>query len=106
MAIADESYFDWPELPEAPSELNASQKGTAVQLTWKMHGGHPESVIIERRAGQQGKWQSLPNLPANSESFSDSKNSRSESEKSVSYRVRARNAAGASAYSNVATLRE
>ncbi len=43
MAIADETYFDWPELPEAPSDLNASINAAGLQLTWKMHGGHPES---------------------------------------------------------------
>ncbi|MGI8959901.1 MAG: GH39 family glycosyl hydrolase [Bryobacteraceae bacterium] len=101
MAIADESYFDWPELPEAPSELNASQTGTAVQLAWKVHGGRPEFIVIERRAGKQGKWQSLSKLPASTTSFADRKNA-----ESLSYRVRAGNSAGPSAYSNVATLPE
>ncbi|MGI9071536.1 MAG: GH39 family glycosyl hydrolase [Bryobacteraceae bacterium] len=104
MAITDESYFDWPELPETPSELNASHKGTAVQLTWKVHGGHPEFVMVERRAGQQGKWEQVSKLPVNTASFSDSESSKSS--KPVSYRVRAGNSAGSSAYSNVATLRE
>jgi Glycosyl hydrolases family 39 len=102
MAIADESYFDWPELPEAPSELSAKLTGQAVQLTWKVHGGRPEFVTIERRAGRQAKWQSLSKLPANTESFSD--NESLTSEKPLSYRVRAGNSAGSSAYSNVTTL--
>ncbi|MFL6350565.1 MAG: GH39 family glycosyl hydrolase [Bryobacteraceae bacterium] len=104
MAIADESYFDWPELPEAPSELNVGQTGTSAQLTWKKHGGHPEFVIVERRSGQQGKWQSLSKVPANIQSFSD--NQSSTNEKPLSYRVRAGNSAGLSAYSNVVTPRE
>ena len=102
MAIADQSYFNWPELPEAPSELNASQTGRAVQLTWKVHGGRPEFVIIERRLGRQGKWEKASKLSANTISFSDSENSKNG--KPVSYRVRAGNSAGSSAYSNVATL--
>jgi polysaccharide biosynthesis protein PslG len=101
MAIADESYFDWPELPEAPSELNASSGGTGVQLTWKMHGGHPEFISIERRADRQTQWQAVSKLPADTSSFSDSQDFKNQS---VSYRVRAGNAAGPSAYSNVATL--
>jgi polysaccharide biosynthesis protein PslG len=104
MAVADESYFDWPELSEAPSELNASQTGTAVQLSWKVHGGHPQFVTIERRLGQQGKWEQASKLPVSTTSFSD--NESSKDRKPVSYRVRAGNSAGSSAYSNVATLRE
>ncbi len=102
MAIADKSYFDWPELPEAPSELNADTGGTGVRLTWKLHGGHPEFATVERRTGRAGKWQSVSKLPANTTSFSDTQNSNDE--KPLSYRVRAGNSEGTSAYSNVATL--
>jgi polysaccharide biosynthesis protein PslG len=101
MVIADESYFEWPELPEAPSDLNANNSGTGVQLTWKMHDGRPEFVSVERRAGPQAQWQAVSKLPANNTSFSDRQNLKNEP---VSYRVRAGNAAGPSAYSNVATL--
>lgn len=104
MAIADESYLDWPELPEAPSELNLSRTTTAVQLTWNLHGGHPEFVAVERRTGRQGKWEQVAKLPANTTSFSDKQNR--ENHKPVSYRVRAGNSAGSSAYSNVATQSE
>jgi hypothetical protein len=102
MAIADESYFDWPELPEAPSELNATSSATGVQLTWNVHGGHPEFVSVERRAGRQAQWQAVSKLPAHTTSFSDNQNLKNG--ESISYRVRAGNAAGASAYSNVATM--
>src|SRR6267378_3002415 len=37
MAITDESYFDWPVLPEAPSSLNVSLAGNAAKLTWQVH---------------------------------------------------------------------
>ena len=39
MAVTDESYFDWPVLPEAPSSLNVSVAGGALKLTWQVHGG-------------------------------------------------------------------
>jgi hypothetical protein len=104
MAIADQSYLDWPELPEAPSDLNAGQNGTAVQLTWKIHGGHPEFVSVERRSGREGNWQPLSKLPARNTSYSDNLNS--DAGKPIFYRLRAGNSNGASAYSNVATMRE
>jgi hypothetical protein len=104
MAVVDQSYFDWPELPEAPSELNAVASGTGVQLTWKTHGGRPEFVNVERRTGRQGKWQSVSKLPANTTSFSNEENSKDQ--KPVSYRVRVGNSAGESSYSNVATVPE
>ena len=99
MAVADRSYFDWPELPESPSDLNANRAAAGVQLSWKTHSGNPEFVSVERRMGNRGAWQRISRLPANAGSYSD--NSQSEN---ASYRVRAENSAGASAYSNVATL--
>jgi hypothetical protein len=102
IAIADESYFDWPELPEAPSELNATIDGTSVRLTWRVNRGHPQAVFIERRAGRAGAWQAISTLPAATASFTDKPGSGQSGP--VSYRVRAGNANGRSAYSNVATL--
>lgn len=100
-AIADETYFDWPELPEAPSDLNVERAGTQIHLTWAVHGGNPDSTLIERRVGRQSKWQSVSTVPATTGSFdvavwtgvADA----------VFYRVRTANAAGRSAYSNIAT---
>src|SRR6266576_1731740 len=35
MAVADENYFDWPVLPEAPSSLNLVVSDGGVRLTWQ-----------------------------------------------------------------------
>jgi len=103
-AIADGGFFDWPELPEAPSELNMSKAAGGVQLTWKVHGGHSDFISIERRVGHKGAWQSISKLSGNAESYlatGELNNSRP-----VFYRVRAGNSGGTSAYSNVASLRD
>ncbi len=104
IAITDRSYFDWPELPEAPSDLNLSKNGDSMQLTWKTHGGHPQFVSVERRIGQKGAWQAVSKLAGNADSFSDKQSP--EAGGSVWYRVRAVNSAGASAYSNIASVKE
>jgi polysaccharide biosynthesis protein PslG len=99
MAVADRSYFSWPELPEAPSDLTVTETGSGTQLAWKVHEGHPEFVILERRLAQNAAWQSVAKLPAGSSSFSDKQ--RSQARSPLCYRVRAGNSAGNSAYSNV-----
>jgi len=100
MAVVDRSYFDWQELPEAPSDLNARRSGGNVQLRWAVHGGHPEFISIERRRGTSGKWQTLSKLRGDASSFSDNNGVKNGP---VFYRVRAGNSAGISAYSNIAT---
>lgn len=97
MAIADASYFDWAVLPEAPSSLNGKVAGGAVELDWAVHGGNPAGVIVERSVGQ-GKWERLTRLPATASRYNDSS---APTNTVVSYRVRAVNGAGESAYSNV-----
>ena len=104
MAIADESYFDWMELPEAASDLVLTKEQEGVRVSWKTHGGNPESVSIERRVGERGIWQTIAKLPASQNSFLD--NQITHDQKATSYRVLAENSAGRSAYSNVATVRE
>lgn len=101
MAIADRTYFDWPELPEAPSELNAKRTPGGADLTWKIHEGNPAFVLIERRDGRSGTWHSVGKPSGSSTSFSDHTDANREP---VSYRVRAGNSAGTSAYSNIVTL--
>jgi hypothetical protein len=97
MAIADASYFDWNVLPEAPSSLRAQRGTEGVKLTWAVHGGNPTQTAVERRMGD-GSWQRIKTLPATTAEFTDSQSGRGAL---VSYRLRALNDVGESAYSNV-----
>ncbi len=101
MAIADENYFDWPVLPEAPSSLNASVSGSSAKLTWEVHGGSSTAVAIERRLGEHRGWERIAKLPASATEYTDSRLPRGQV---ASYRVRALNDAGESAYSNIARI--
>ena len=49
MAVTDESYFDWPVLPEAPSSLKLSVAGNTAKLSWQVHGGGPTGIVVERQ---------------------------------------------------------
>jgi len=100
-AIADADYFDWPVLPEAPSSLSVVREGNAVKLSWRVHGGDPQHIVIERRTDSssgRGAWQRIAELAPSSAEYTDSGAKKAEP---VSYRVRATNAGGASASSNI-----
>ncbi|MEO8026020.1 MAG: hypothetical protein ABI823_06085 [Bryobacteraceae bacterium] len=97
MAIADASYFDWPVLPEAPSGLRAQASAAGVSLTWELHGTDATKVAVERRAGNSGQWHRIATLPLEGR-FTDAAKPVSDV---VCYRMRAINAHGESAYSNV-----
>jgi hypothetical protein len=101
LAIADESYFDWPVLPEAPSSLNAIPSGGAVKLAWEVHGGNPTSIVVERRPGNHGSWERIAKLPPDATGYTDSQAGKGQT---VCYRVRGVNDAGESAYSNIARV--
>jgi hypothetical protein len=102
MAVADESYFDWPVLPEAPSSLTFTLARSIVKLTWEVHGGAPTNIIVERTVDQPGKtkatWNRIATLPATATEYSDSSLKKGEH---FAFRVRAANADGESAYSNI-----
>ncbi len=113
MAIADADYFDWVTLPEAPSALSATVAGTSAHLSWDLHGGEPTGVIVERRADRNsanaggsaahsGDWEKIADLPAGASSYTDAT---MPAGGQASYRVRAVNANGESAYSNVVRVR-
>jgi hypothetical protein len=97
-AIADASYFDWPVLPETPSGLTGKRTNSGVELRWELHGGTPQYVVLDRRSGEGGNWERILKLPGTAISYNGSPPSRSGV---TAYRVRAGNAAGISAYSNV-----
>jgi hypothetical protein len=102
MAITDESYFDWPVLPEAPSSLNLSVMGNTVKLEWQVHGGGPTGIVVERQIdqadGAKGTWSRIAKLPSAATEYSDSSLKKGDH---ISYRVRAINGDGESAYSNI-----
>jgi hypothetical protein len=105
MAVTDESYFDWPVLPEAPSSLDVSLTGNARKLSWQVHGGEPTGIIVERQIGrgmqQQGRWDRITKLPPSANTYTDSDLTKG---KGLAYRIRAFNGSGESAYSNVARV--
>jgi hypothetical protein len=101
MAIADENYFDWPVLPEAPSSLMISVTPDGANLTWTVHGGDPTGIVVERRIDGKdgsGAWAKVAQLPALASQYTDSSSDRG---MTSSYRVRAVNTEGSSAYSNI-----
>ena len=101
LAIADASYFDWPVLPEAPSGLAARSSGAGVELRWELHGGSPSKVAIERRVGNAGaRWERIATEAAGTQ-FRDASAPQGSV---VCYRVRAINAGGESAFSNIARV--
>jgi hypothetical protein len=101
MAIADENYFDWDLLPEAPSSLQANPSGGAVELAWELHGGDITGIAVERRRSDHGAWERIAKLAGDAKSYRDAS---AGSAQMLCYRVRAINAAGESAYSNIARL--
>jgi hypothetical protein len=101
-AIVDASYFDWPDLPEAPSSLTIEKVGVSARLTWEPHGGNSTFMVVERRMEDHGAWSRVAQLPAAANQYTDSQSAAGQA---VSYRVRAVSDAGESAYSNIARLK-
>ena len=103
MAVTDESYFDWPVLPEAPSSLNLSITGNTVKLDWEVHGDSPTGIVVERKTDGTGSvketWNRIAKLSSTATEYSDSSLKKGER---FAYRVRASNGDGESAYSNIA----
>jgi hypothetical protein len=102
MVVTDENYFDWPVLPEAPSSLTVMAAGNTSKLSWQVHGGNPSGIVVERQtqeaSGKRGSWERVATLGASATEYSDSAIKKGQS---AAYRVRAVNAAGESAYSNI-----
>jgi hypothetical protein len=97
-AIVDAGYFNWPVLPEAPSSLEVKAEGESVKLTWEAHARDATGIAVERRADAQSRWEKIAKLPAVAVEFEDSRLTPGQG---ASYRVRALNDAGGSAYSNI-----
>jgi hypothetical protein len=105
MAVTDENFFDWLVLPEAPSSLHAAPAGGTVKLTWQVHGENPTGIVVERHIEDakegRGTWKRIASLSAGMIDYSDSGVRNGQR---VGYRVRAVNANGESAYSNIVRM--
>jgi hypothetical protein len=101
-AIVDASYFDWPVLPESPHSLTVKVERASVTLAWDTHGGDATAIAVERRVGGQGRWERIAKLPAAAKEYQDNHPPGGEG---TSYRVRALNDAGESAYSNIVRVK-
>ncbi|MBV8475616.1 MAG: hypothetical protein JOZ36_03035 [Acidobacteria bacterium] len=105
MAITNEDYFDWPVLPETPSSLQVSSAGTRMHLTWQVHGGGPEQIIVERQIAappeRRSNWSQIAKLKPAVTEFIDANIKQGQP---MGYRVRAINSYGSSAYSNIVRI--
>ena len=98
MAITDESYFDWPLLPETPSSLRVSLNGNSARLNWELHGADPKGTLIEKLQGNDSQWKRIAIIENGATEYADSGLSKGAR---PAYRVRTYNDAGESAYSNI-----
>jgi len=88
-------------LPEAPSSLSVSLSGSTPMLAWQAHGGNPTAIVVERRVedgSTHGNWERIAKLSSTATEYGDSSVKKGQH---LAYRVRATNAEGESAYSNV-----
>jgi hypothetical protein len=102
MAIADESYFDWAVLPDAPASLRVAVSNGKTTLTWILSGLGTNGVVIEERRGAEGKWQRSATLKGPITKYTLTSVKRIPN---VYYRVRAVNNGGESAYSNIVQVK-
>ncbi len=90
-----------PALPAAPGGLGAvAASPTQIQLAWKDNSSDETGFTIERSTGGNSSFTVIATAGANVTSFTNSGLAQSTS---YTYRVKATNAAGASAYSNQAS---
>jgi fibronectin type 3 domain-containing protein len=91
-----------PAVPAAPSSLTAAAASASrVNLSWHDNSTNEDGFRIERSSNGGKSWTQIAQIGANATTFADTSVS---GRKSYVYRVRAFNAGGNSAYSNVATV--
>jgi len=91
-----------PVPPLAPSEmLVVSASEEKIVLEWTDNSVNESGFVVERKVGEQGSWEVIAEVTGltteDTEEYTDNTE--------ISYRVRAFNAAGSSAYSNVVSTR-
>ena len=96
MAVADASYIDWEEVPPTPGALVAAQNGDRTELRWEASSGAKSYEV--QRSTDFGPWAVLGHVAARLTAFS----AKTTPGLHLTYRVRAANANGSSAWSNPA----
>jgi hypothetical protein len=89
-----------PAAPAAPANLTAGLRGQGVDLAWTDRAADEAGYEVERAAG--GAFVVVARLGANAQRYTDAAVAR---RTGYTYRVRAYNAGGNSAYSNTAAIR-
>jgi len=87
-------------IPAAPTNLIVTPSTTTVSLTWVDNSSNETGFLIERKLGA-GNYSQIATVAANTTTFTDTGLS---SGTSYTYRVRATNSVGNSAYSNEAAV--
>jgi parallel beta-helix repeat protein len=83
--------------PAAPTDLSAAAVSQSeVNLVWDLSDATDTGVVVERKTGSGGTYQTLAVLPGGEDTYTDTSGWAS---KTYYYRVKARNAGGDSAYS-------
>ena len=99
-AYAFKIYLDAQStIPVAPSNLEATGTSNAIVLTWVDNSSKETGYRIERKTGTAGAFTEIATVGADAATYGDTMSSPS----AYTYRVRAYNTAGNSAYSNEAT---
>ena len=96
MAVTDASYLNWPLVPETPGELQVLHAGKAIRLRWKTYS--PADRLEIERSVNYGPWKTVAEIAGGQTAFQDTH----AVEGHVTYRLRAYNGQGPSAWSNPA----
>ncbi|MEC7274674.1 MAG: fibronectin type III domain-containing protein, partial [Verrucomicrobiota bacterium] len=87
--------------PNAPANLNASDIGTEVELSWDDLSSNETNFVIERRLLGDSSWSTSLTRPANTTQFSDLTATEGNT---YEYRIKAINGGAHSAYSNIVSV--
>lgn len=90
------------DVPAAPSNLTATAvSSTQINLAWQDNSGNEDNFVLERKKGSAA-YSVIATLPANTTSYNNTGLSKNTT---YTYRVKAVNAQGSSAYSNEASAK-